>query len=160
MEYASAGSWWTECQYQWQLWYVDKISLFHRYSSILLDFIVFSFYCRQICPITSSLIQRCLIICSLFIPAPPLTKHCQRHNRHKDWVQLTKATYFSHITSSNTNLIKFHLQNIDQAPTSKSRYQPTSASRLNLKFKILTKPGFRNSTKIQLHNFYKTSAVK
>ena len=36
----------------------------------------------------------------------------------------------------------------------------TSASRLTLKFKILTKPNLRNSTKIQLHNFYKTSAVK
>ena len=46
------------------------------------------------------------------------------------------------------NLIKFHLQNIDQAPTSKSRHQQTSVSRLNLKFKILTKPGFRISTKI------------
>jgi len=30
----------------------------------------------------------------------------------------------------------------------------------NLKFKILTKPSFRISTKIQLHNLYKTSAVK
>ena len=36
----------------------------------------------------------------------------------------------------------------------------TSASRLNLKFKILNKPSLRNSTKIKLHNFYKTSAVK
>ena len=58
------------------------------------------------------------------------------------------------------NLIKFHLQNIDQAPTSKSRHQQTSVSRLNLKFKILTKPGFRISTKIQLHYHFKTSAAK
>ena len=58
------------------------------------------------------------------------------------------------------SLIKFHLQNIDQAPTSKSRHQQTSASRLNLKFKILTKPGFRISTKIQLHYHFKTSAAK
>ena len=58
------------------------------------------------------------------------------------------------------NLIKFHLQNIDQAPTSKSRHQQTSVSRLNLKFKILTKPGFRVSTKIKLHYLYKTSAAK
>ena len=36
----------------------------------------------------------------------------------------------------------------------------TSASRLNLKFEILTKPSFRISTKIQLHNLYKTSATK
>ena len=58
------------------------------------------------------------------------------------------------------SLIKFHLQNIDQAPTSKSRHQQTSVSRLNLKFKILTKPGFRISTKIQLHYHFKTSAAK
>ena len=36
----------------------------------------------------------------------------------------------------------------------------TSASPQNLKFKILTKPSFRISTKIQLHNLYKTSAAK
>ena len=36
----------------------------------------------------------------------------------------------------------------------------TSASPLNLKFKILTQPSFRISTKIQLHNLYKTSATK
>ena len=53
------------------------------------------------------------------------------------------------------NLIKFHLQNIDQAPTSKSQHQQTSVSRLNLKFKILTKPGFIISTKIQLHYHFK-----
>ena len=58
------------------------------------------------------------------------------------------------------SLIKFHLQNIDQAPTSKSRHQQTPVFRLNLKFKILTKPGFRISTKIQLHYLYKTSAAK
>ena len=37
-------------------------------------------------------------------------KHCQRHNGPEGWV---------HITSSQI-LIKFHLQNIDQASTSKS----------------------------------------
>ena len=36
----------------------------------------------------------------------------------------------------------------------------TSASPLNLKFKILTKPSFGISTKIQLHNLYKTSTAK
>ena len=35
-----------------------------------------------------------------------------------------------------------------------------SASPINLKFKILTKLSFENSTKIQLHNLYKTSAAK
>ena len=36
----------------------------------------------------------------------------------------------------------------------------TSASPQNLKFKILTKPSFTISTKIQLHNLYKTSTAK
>ena len=49
-------------------------------------------------------------------------------------------------------LIKFHLQN--------QLLNQTSASPINLKFKILTKPSFRISTKIQLHNLYKTSAAK
>ena len=35
-----------------------------------------------------------------------------------------------------------------------------SASPINLKFKILTKLSFENSTKIQLNNLYKTSAAK
>ena len=35
-----------------------------------------------------------------------------------------------------------------------------SASPINLKFKLLTKLSFENSTKIQLHNLYKTSAAK
>ena len=36
----------------------------------------------------------------------------------------------------------------------------TSASPINLKFKILTKPSFRILSKIPLHNLYKTSAAK
>ena len=36
----------------------------------------------------------------------------------------------------------------------------TSASPLHFKFKILTQPSFRISTKIQLHNLYKISAAK
>ena len=58
----------------------------------------------------------------------------------------------SHIASSNTNL-----QNLDSAST--RNLNQTSASPLNLKFKILTQPSFR-MTKIQLHNLYKTSATK
>ena len=45
---------------------------------------------------------------------------------------------------------KHQLQNLNR----------TSASRLNLKFKILSKPSFRISTKIQIHDLYKTSATK
>ena len=44
--------------------------------------------------------------------------------------------------------------------TSTKNLNQTSASPQNLKFKILTKPSFRISTKIQLHNLYKTSAAK
>ena len=55
-------------------------------------------------------------------------------------------------------LIEFHLQNLD--PASTRNLNQTSASPLNLKFKILTQPSFRTSTKIQLHHLYKTSAAK
>ena len=60
----------------------------------------------------------------------------------------------SHIASSNTNF--------DRILSSESwlSINKTSASPLNLKFKILTQPSFRISTKIQLHNLYKTSATK
>ena len=72
-----------------------------------------------------------------------------------------QSNFFLVISQVQTqNLIKFHLKNIDQAPNSKSRHQQTSASRLNLKFKILSKPGFAISTKIQHHYLYKTSAEK
>ena len=42
-------------------------------------------------------------------------------------------------------LIKFHLQNLEQVSTSKSQ-----TSRLKLNLKILAKPSFRISTKIQI----------
>ena len=75
-------------------------------------------------------------------------KHCQRHNGPEGWL---------HMTSSNTN--------IDQISSSESRLKnqflnQTSASPINLKFKISTKHSFRIATKIQLHNLYKTSAAK
>ena len=50
----------------------------------------------------------------------------------------------------NNLLKKRQLQNLNQ----------TSASWLNLNFKILTEFSFRISTKIQLHNLYKISAAK
>ena len=88
-------------------------------------------------------------------------KTCQRHKGREGWVQLTKVICVSHITSSKQILIKYYHQNLDQASTSK--YQPNisnSASWLNLKFKILTKPSFRISTKIKLHNLNQASAAK
>ena len=85
-------------------------------------------------------------------------KHCQRHNGPEDWVHLAKVASWSHIKSSNINL--------DHIPSSESRIcinkksQPNISISTKLKFKILTKPSFRISTKIQLHNLYKTSAAK
>ena len=66
---------------------------------------------------------------------------------------LSLSHKFKHKSWSNFILrisTKHQLQNFNQ----------TSASRLNLKFKILTKPSFRISNIIQLHNHYKTSASK
>ena len=55
--------------------------------------------------------------------------------------------------------------NLDQISSSESRLKnqflnQTSASPINLKFKISTKHSFRIATKIQLHNLYKTLAAK
>ena len=83
-------------------------------------------------------------------------KHCQRHNGPEGWVHLIKVTSWGNIASSNTNLIKF----IFRISTKHQLLSQTSASPINLEFKILTKPSFRISTKIQLHNLYKRSAVK
>ena len=59
--------------------------------------------------------------------------------KHKSW------SNFIFIISS-----KWQLQNLNQ----------TSAFRLNLNFKILTKPSFRISIKIKLHNLNQGSAAK
>ena len=75
--------------------------------------------------------------------APYKEEHCQRHNGPKDWVLLTKVTSLGYITSSYTNLL-------DQASTSKS--QPNIS--------ILTRPTFRISTKIRLHNLNQASAAQ
>ena len=87
-----------------------------------------------------------------------IIKHCQRHNGPEGWVLLTKITSFviskilhkfwsNFITRIST---KHQLQNLSQI----------SAFRLNLNFKILTKPSFRISTKIKLHNLHQASTAK
>ena len=87
-----------------------------------------------------------------------MSKHCQRHNGPEDWVHLAKVT-FGVISRVQTQiLITFHLQNLDSEST--KDLNQTSASPLYLKLKILTKPSFRITTKIQLHNLYKTSEAK
>ena len=64
-----------------------------------------------------------------------------------------------HITSTNKRKSWSNILRI----STKHQFQNlnlTSASQLNLKFKILTKASFRISTKIQLHKLHKTSAAK
>ena len=58
---------------------------------------------------------------------------------HKSW-----SNYIFRISN------RYHFQNLNQ----------TWTSQLKLNFQILTKPSFRISTKIQIHNLYKTSAAK
>ena len=60
----------------------------------------------------------------------------------------------------NLEKLKLLFQGIGPPPDFWSQAGNLCTSRLNLKFKILTKPGFRISTKIQLHHLYKTSATK
>ena len=87
-----------------------------------------------------------------------IEKHCQRHNWPKAWVHLAKVTSWGHITSSNTNLD--HISSSESRLSINKNLNQASASPQNLKFKILTKPSFRISTKIQHNNLYKTSAAK
>ena len=74
-------------------------------------------------------------------------KHCQRHNGPKGWVPFTKVTLLGHITSSYTNL--------DQTS---SKSWPSTNLEISIKHQhfdkknFLTKPSFRISTKIELHN--------
>ena len=70
----------------------------------------------------------------------PEIKHCQRHNGPKGWVQLTKVTYSSHITSSNT---KF-----DQI--SSSEYWPSTS------FEISTSANMSISTKLKIQDIDQT----
>ena len=92
-------------------------------------------------------------------PAFTRFKHYQRHNGPEELSSAYHSNMFrsyhkfKHNSWSNFIFrisIKHQLQNLNE----------TSASRLNLKFKILTEPSFSVSTKIQLHNLCKTSAAK
>ena len=77
-----------------------------------------------------------IIIWSTFTQSYIVETHCQRHRGSEGWVLLTKVTSLGHFTSSYTSL--------DQISSSESRP--------SINFKISTKPSFRISTKIQLHN--------
>ena len=79
-------------------------------------------------------------------------KHCQRHNGAKGWVRLTKVTYFSHITSSNTKFDQ--ISSSDYRPSINIKILTSANNSILTKLKIqdiMTKPGIRISTKIQLH---------
>ena len=67
-------------------------------------------------------------------------KHCQRHNGPKDWVLLTKVTYFSHITKSNTKFDLF----------SSSEYWPST------NFKISISANISISTKHEIQDIDQT----
>ena len=87
-----------------------------------------------------------------------LKNRCQMHNGPEGWVHLAKVTSWSHNRSSSINLD--HISFSESRLSINKKSQPKSASPQNLKLKILTKPSFRISTKIQLHNLYKTSSAK
>ena len=115
---------------------------------LLIPFIYFLsilIYCWHISPIVDHGKLEAKRVCDHHRSEQEKKKHCQRHDRHEGWIHLAKVTSWSHITSSNINL--------DQISSSES--QPsinfkisikTSASWLNFKFEILTKPSFRIST--------------
>ena len=87
-----------------------------------------------------------------------LNKHCQRHNGPEGWVLLTKVTSLGHITSFYTNL--------DQTSSESWPCINFKISIRHLHFdklsnlEILTKPSFRISSKIELHNHNQASAAK
>ena len=87
-------------------------------------------------------------------------KHCQRHDRHEGWIHLAKVTSWGHITSSSTNLDHISSSESGLKASTKILNQTSASLSLNLNFKILTKPTFRISTRIVLHNLYNTSAAK
>ena len=96
-------------------------------------------------------------------------KHCQRHKGPEGWVLLTKVTYFSHITRSNTKFdqissseyltstnfkittsanisisTKLKIQDIDQIWLQNLDQDSTSLPLQNISSKILTKLHLQN----------------
>ena len=124
---------------QLNLWLTKPLNVF----SCLVEFISVSFLAAISWTnfIASSLSQLFTSNSTIISHHEDLTS--QRHNGPKGWVLLTKVTSLGYITSSYTNLL-------DQASTSKS--QPNIS--------ILTRPSFRISTKIRLHNLNQASAAK
>ena len=59
-------------------------------------------------------------------------KHCQRHNGPEGWVHLSKVTYWVISQVQPQILIKLHLQNLNQAITSKSQPNITISTKLEI----------------------------
>ena len=59
-------------------------------------------------------------------------KHCQRHNGPEGWVHLSKVTYWVISQIQTQILFKLHLQNLDQAFTSKSTPNITTSTKLKI----------------------------
>ena len=112
-------------------------------------------------------------------------KHCQRHNGPEDWVLLTKVTYFSHITRSNTKFdqissseywpstnfkistsanisisTKLKIQDIDQTWLQNLNQDSTSLLLQNISSKILTKLQLQILPELQLQNLDQTLCSK
>ena len=92
-----------------------------------------------------------------------ITKHCQRHKGPEGWVLLTKVTYFSHITRSNTNFkistsanisisTKLKIQDIDQSWLQNLDQDSTSLPLQNISSKILNKLLLQILPELQLQN--------
>ena len=84
------------------VWSFSKCGEINDYTAILVSF------CHNLFMITFTLnldyvvwsFSKCDEI--NFVQSEQLKKHCLRHNGPEGWVLLTKVTYFSHITRSNT----------------------------------------------------------
>ena len=59
-------------------------------------------------------------------------KHCQRHYGPEGWVHLSKVTYWVISQVQTQILFKLHLQNLDQAFTSKSTPNITTSTKLKI----------------------------
>ena len=87
-----------------------------------------------------------------------ITKTLSKTQRTRGLSSSCQSNFLKSIRSSNINLD--HILFSESRLSINKKYQPNvSISSKLKKFKILTKPSFRISTKIQLHNLYKTSAA-
>ena len=81
-------------------------------------------------------------------------KYCQRHNGPEGWVRLTKVTYFSHITNSNTKFDQ--ILSSEYWPSNNFKISTSANISIWTKLKIQEKTWLQNlaqdSTSIPLQN--------